>query len=54
VNGKQKSGLLGMVVGGVWLLVNLRHVPTQGFVAIGMPLLIAVAGVVYFIKGRSE
>lgn len=54
MNSRQKSGVLGMVVGGVWLLVNLRHVPSQGFVAIGMPLLIAVAGLVYYLKGRSE
>lgn len=54
MSGKQISGLLGIVVGGIWLLVNLRHVAAQGFVAIGMPLLITVLGIVYFIKGRSE
>lgn len=54
MSGKSWSGLLGIVVGGLWLLVNLRHVGEQGFVAIGMPLIILVAGIIYFIKGRNS
>jgi hypothetical protein len=52
--GKTKSGLLGIIVGGGWLLYNLQYVKAQGFVAIGMPLLILVLGIVYFVKGRKD
>lgn len=51
---KKTSGLIGMVVGGVWFLVNLRHFSEQGFVAIGLPLIIFVLGVIYFRKDGNE
>ena len=51
MNRKKVSGLLGIVVGGIWLASNLRHFDEQGFVAIGMPLLILAAGVAYFVSG---
>ena len=51
---KKTSGLIVIIVGGIWLLMNFRHVSEQGFVAIGMPLIITVLGIVYFIKGNSE
>lgn len=51
---KRTSGLIGMVVGGVWLLANLRHFSEQGFVVIGLPLILFVLGVIYFRKGSSE
>ncbi len=54
MTGKQKSGILGIVVGLVWLMFNLRHVPSQGLVAIGMPLLLLAVGTYYVVKGKSE
>lgn len=51
---KQVSGLIGMIVGGGWLLMNLRHFSDQGWVAIGMPLIITVLGIIYFVSGRNE
>ena len=51
---KKTSGLIGIVVGGSWLLWNLRYFKEQGFVAIGMPLIILVLGLVYFSKGGEE
>jgi hypothetical protein len=51
---KRISGLIGIVVGGVWLMFNFQHFERQGFVAIGMPLLLLVLGVVYFIRGKNE
>ena len=51
---KKTSGLIGMVVGGIWLISNLRYFSQQGFVAIGMPLFIAALGAYYFFKGSSE
>ncbi len=51
VGGKRLSGLIGMIVGGAWLAVNFKHFETQGFVAIGMPLVILVVGAVFFFKG---
>jgi len=47
------SGILGMIVGGVWFAVNFRHVSSEGFVAIGMPSIIFVLGLIYFIRGRK-
>ena len=54
MNRKTRAGIAGMAVGGLWLLANLRHVQTQGFVAIGMPLIILVLGGIYFTLGRKE
>lgn len=54
MSGKRRSGLIGIIVGGVWLVVNFRHFGEQGFVAIGLPLAILVLGIVYFIRGKDE
>lgn len=43
-----------MAVGGIWFLANLRHFGEQGFVAIAMPMLIFVLGLVYYRKGSAE
>ena len=51
---KKTSGLIGIIIGSIWLLMNFRHVAEQGFVAIGMPLVITVLGIVYFFKGSNE
>ena len=51
---KRTSGLIGMGVGGLWFLNGLRYFHDQGFVAIGMPLLLLGLGVVYFILGGKE
>jgi hypothetical protein len=50
---KRVSGLIGIVVGGLWLLYSLQYFSRQGFVAIGMPLLILVLGLVYFFGNRD-
>ena len=47
------SGLVGIVVGGAWFLNNYKYFEEQGFVAIGMPLLILTVGLIYFIGGLS-
>lgn len=54
VNQKMTSGLVGMIFGGAWLLHNLQYFQQQGFVAIGMPLIITVLGVIYFVSGRKQ
>lgn len=54
MNRKTQAGIAGMAVGGLWLLANLRHFQAQGFVAIGMPLVILVLGGIYFALGRKE
>jgi membrane-bound ClpP family serine protease len=51
---KRISGLIGIVVGGIWLLLNFRHFESQGFVAIGLPLILLVLGIVYFVRGKNE
>ena len=51
---KKTSGLIGMTVGSIWFLANVRHFSEQGFVAIGMPILIFILGFIYFRKGSSE
>ena len=53
MNRKKISGLVGIVLGGIWLANNFQHFDEQGFVAIGMPLLILGAGVAYFISGMK-
>ncbi len=53
MNSKQRSGVLGMTIGGIWLLINLRHVGTQGLVALGMPIVLLVLGVIYFRSGAE-
>ncbi len=54
MNRKKTSGLVGIAVGGIWLASNFKHFDDQGFVAIGMPLLILAAGVAYFISGMKS
>ena len=51
---KSISGLIGIVGGGAWLANNFRYFDEQGFVAIGMPLLILVVGIVFFVQGRKS
>ncbi|MDH3747699.1 MAG: hypothetical protein OER97_05790 [Gammaproteobacteria bacterium] len=51
MNKKTLSGLIGLVVGGAWLAYNLQYFDEQGFVAIGMPLLITAAGAIYLFLG---
>jgi hypothetical protein len=48
------SGLVGMVFGGIAFAHNLQFFKEQGFVAIGMPLIIFVLGVVYFFRGNAS
>jgi hypothetical protein len=51
---KSMSGLLGIIVGGVWFFNNVKHFETQGFVAIGMPLLVFGLGIFYFVAGMKK
>lgn len=51
---KQIGGLLGIIVGGIWLTMNFKHYNEQGLVAIAMPLIILILGIIYFIRGRNE
>jgi hypothetical protein len=50
---KKTSGLIGMIVGGVWFLANLRHFSEQGFIAIGLPIIIFILGFIYFRKDST-
>ena len=54
MNKKSISGLIGIIIGGAWLVNNFKYFEEQGFVAIGMPLIITIAGVIYFIKGMKK
>jgi hypothetical protein len=54
MSGKRISGLVGIVVGGIWFVHNLQFFKEQGFVAIGMPLVIFVAGMIYFFRGSAS
>ena len=54
MNRKKIGGLVGLVIGGIWLANNFKHFDEQGFVAIGMPLLILAAGAAYFISGAKS
>lgn len=51
---KKTSGLIGMALGALWLLNNLRHFTTQGYVAITMPILIFALGVFYYRQGSKD
>lgn len=51
---KKTSGLIGIIVGGIWFMANLRHFDKQGFIAIGMPLVILTLGLYYFRKESEE
>ena len=54
MNRKKVSGLVGIVIGGIWLASNFQHFDEQGFVSIGMPLLILAAGIAYFVSGMKS
>ena len=54
MNRKRVSGLIGIVVGGLWLANNFRYFHEQGFVAIGLPLIVLGLGLVYFFTGRDS
>lgn len=47
------GGLIGLVAGGAWLANNYKYFDEQGFVAIGMPLLLIVAGAIYTVVGMK-
>lgn len=51
---RKTSGVIGMVVGGVWFLANVRHFGEQGFVAVGLPIVLFVLGFVYFRGGDKS
>lgn len=50
MSNKKISGLLGMLVGGFWLVLNMDDFNEQGFVAIAIPLIIGILGAIYFFK----
>lgn len=39
-----------MLAGGFWLVLNMDDFQEQGFIAIAIPLIIAVLGAIYFFK----
>ena len=45
------GGMIGVVVGGVWFANNYQYFDEQGISAIGMPAILLILGIVYFIKG---
>lgn len=51
---KKTSGLIGMVLGVLWLLHNLRHFETQGHVAVTMPIILFALGVFYYRQGSKD
>ena len=51
MNKKIFIGLIGLIVGGLWLANNYRYFDEQGVLAIGMPLVITLLGLNYLIKG---
>ena len=51
MNKKIISGLVGIIVGGAWLANNYKHFEEQGFVAVGMPAIISILGIVYLFQG---
>ena len=54
MNRKSISGLIGIAVGGFLLFKNYQYFDEQGFVAIGMPLIILICGVIYLYKGLKK
>jgi len=54
VSRKGWSGLLGIVVGGAWLVSNFRYFDEQGFAAIGMPLALVVLGVIFLVGDMKK
>ena len=53
MNKKVTSGVIGLAVGGAWLANNFQYFDEQGFVAIGMPLIIFCIGGFYLAKGLT-
>ena len=54
MSGRKLFGIIGMVVGAAWFSVNVRHFNEDGFVAIAMPLIIFILGLVYFLRARKQ
>lgn len=54
MSSKKWSGMLGIVVGSIWFAFNIKHFDEQGFVAIGMPIILIVAGLVFFLRGMKR
>ena len=48
------SGLVGLVVGGAWLANNFKYFDEQGFIAIGMPAVITVVGLIFLVGGLTS
>ena len=51
INRNSVKGAIGVAVGGFWLIKNFQHFEQQGFVAIGMPLIVFGLGAFYLLKG---
>ncbi len=51
INRKTVQGVMGVAFGGFWLIKNFQHFDQQGFVAIGMPLILLGLGAFYLVKG---
>ena len=51
MNKTKIGGLIGIVVGGAWFANNYQYFDEQGVTAIGMPAILLILGIVYFIKG---
>ena len=47
------SGLVGVVVGGAWLANNFKYFDEQGLIAIGMPAVITVVGLIFLVGGLT-
>ena len=54
MNRKTAAGILGALVGGIWLYNNFQYFDEQGFVAIGMPLIISIVGWAYIFMGLKS
>ncbi len=54
MNKRVISGLVGVVVGGAWLANNYKYFEEQGVIAIGMPGVITVVGLIYLVGGLSS
>jgi hypothetical protein len=47
------SGLVGLVVGSGWLANNFKYFDEQGYIAIVMPAVIAVLGLIFLVSGLT-
>lgn len=54
MNLRKRSGLLGMLVGSLWLVSNLRHFSKDGLMAIGIPLILMILGAIYFFTSPAD